>query len=480
MSNKMNVFSNNSMRKNIVLSFSAQIFSLITSFVLGFIVPKVIDELQYAYWQTFVLYVSYAGLLHFGIIDGLILRYSQYDYDNLDKTTIRSQLRVLLAIVSIFCFIGVIISASVADSNANRWITILVSVGIITKNLFAFGSYTFQMTNRIPEYTKAIIIQRVSYAALTIILLFLKTNDFRLLCFAELFGDFAGIVYSILKSSELYFGKFISVKDTLQETFKNITAGVFLLVANLSASLILGGAKMVVNWAWDDIVFGKVSFAFSISSLFLVFTSAVSVVLFPSLKRMDVEALPSLFLRIRRLVSLLLFTAMGFYYPLAFMLERWLPKYSLSLRYLGIILPMVVYSAKISLITDNFMKAYRKERVLFCINVSFVVLGAVLFLISAYSIKSLNALMLSVVFVLMVKSIYSEIYIMRLNDSIVLKDFFIEFFMTVIFILSTSCFGGVIGMFIYFMAVAVFIIMNRMIFLEFLQSFLKRTKKPFL
>ena len=56
--------------KNVVYSILAQIISLAVSFVLTLIVPKFIDEYQYAYWQTYVLYVGYVGILHFGILDG--------------------------------------------------------------------------------------------------------------------------------------------------------------------------------------------------------------------------------------------------------------------------------------------------------------------------------------------------------------------------------------------------------------------------
>ena len=58
--------------KNVVLSIVAQIVSLAISFITTLIVPRFIDEYQYAYWQTYVLYVGYVGVLHFGLLDGLV------------------------------------------------------------------------------------------------------------------------------------------------------------------------------------------------------------------------------------------------------------------------------------------------------------------------------------------------------------------------------------------------------------------------
>ena len=34
------------------------------------------------------VHVGYVGVLHFGLLDGIVLRYSQYDYDELDKPRI--------------------------------------------------------------------------------------------------------------------------------------------------------------------------------------------------------------------------------------------------------------------------------------------------------------------------------------------------------------------------------------------------------
>ena len=96
--------------KNITLSISVQIVSLLVGFVLGLIVPKFIDEYQYAYWQMYALYVSYVGIMHFGLLDGLMLRYSKYDYNELDKERVGSQFKLLVLISLIISTLGIVIS----------------------------------------------------------------------------------------------------------------------------------------------------------------------------------------------------------------------------------------------------------------------------------------------------------------------------------------------------------------------------------
>ncbi|MDE6791047.1 MAG: hypothetical protein K2J61_04925, partial [Clostridia bacterium] len=279
---------------NVILSITAQIISLAVSFVLTLIVPKFIDEYQYAYWQIYVLYVGYVGVLHFGLLDGLVLRYSKYDYEELDKRKILSQLQILLTFITTLSGIAVIV-ALIAIGGASKIIIILVAVGVITKNLVTYGSYMFQITNRISKYVIMIISQRLAYGLIVIILLALRVNNFYWYCIADLCGDCVGIIIAIIFNRGLFFGKLFPDKEALKELKLNISSGIILMMANWSAMLMIGGAKMIIQWRWDELLFGKVSFAFSVSNVFLVFVTAISVVLFPSLQRVDKDKLPSMY-----------------------------------------------------------------------------------------------------------------------------------------------------------------------------------------
>lgn len=222
--------------KNLIISLSAQVISLVTSFVLGFIVPKFIDEYQYAYWQTFLLYISYVTLLHFGLLDGIVLRYGQYDYDELDKPLMRSQFKLLLIVLSIIAFLICLFSFFFIE-DTNYYIIVLVACGIVTKNVFTYASYTFQITNRINIYALIVIAQRAVYAVFIIALLLFKVNDFYWYCIADLVGDICGILLGVFFSRGLYIGKSVSMKECFLEAKKNISAGIFLLIATFQLVL---------------------------------------------------------------------------------------------------------------------------------------------------------------------------------------------------------------------------------------------------
>lgn len=439
-------------RRGIFLSVLAQVISLAVSFLLNLIVPKFIDEYQYSYWQTYMLYIAYVGILHFGLLDGIVLRYSQYDYEELDQPRLRSQFQFLLTITTVASVLG-ILAASCFFENVSRIIVVLVSVSVITKNIFTYTSYSFQITNRIRQYAFLVIGQRSFYGIGIVLLLVLGVEHFYWFCIFDLCSDLFGVLLGSVYNKGLYFGKTVSLRETFAETAINIRSGIILLVANWSSVFLIGSAKMIVQWRWDELVFGKVAFAFSASNLFLSFVTAISVVLFPTLKRLEQDRLPTVYKSIRDLISPVLFWVMLFYFPGCLILEAWLPKYSESLIYLGILLPIIVYTSKVSLLTNNYLKAYRKEQSMLIVNLISIVLSVGVSLICAVVAENLKALLIGVVAVVMVRSIFSELVVMREIGIRFVADFLIEAVMTVCFVvcamlptmwLGCAIYGGIL------------------------------------
>ena len=465
--------SNNQIKKNLVISIFVQVISLIVNLLLNLILPKCIDEFQYAYWQTYFLYVGYVGVMHFGLLDGIVLRYSQYDYDQLDKPRIRSQFQLLLAINSLMTVIVMMISVLFA-SGANKYIFIFVAIGIISKNIYTYSSYTFQITNRISKYAILVISMRVFYGILIIILLCCKVNDFRYYCIADIISDLFGVVVASKFNKGLYFGKSLPIKEALNEFKINIASGVMLLISNWTANLLVGNAKMIIQWHWDELVFGKVSFAFSVSTFFLTFVNAISIVLFPSIKRMNTDELPSMYMSIRNIISPLLISVMIFYFPGCWALGIWLPKYADSFVYLGILMPILFFSSKVTLLTNNYLKAYRKEKVMLLINVVSVFIAFLVYSICVCIIDSLLAVLFMTVVAVMLRSVASEIIVMNIIKIEMKKDFIIEMFMTFIFMISSKFFNMYLGFAVYLVFLIIYYIIYRKNIMTFILKFRRR------
>jgi O-antigen/teichoic acid export membrane protein len=153
--------------KNVTMSVMAQVVSVLVGFVLNLVVPKFIDEYDYSYWQTFLLYSQYLGILHFGLMDGIVLRYAQYDYEELDKKSVRSQYLGIMAVDFVLSLGLLIWSLSVLEG-VNRVIGILLACTTCIEITYNYISFTFQITNRISRYVSYIAVYRVIYCVLVL------------------------------------------------------------------------------------------------------------------------------------------------------------------------------------------------------------------------------------------------------------------------------------------------------------------------
>lgn len=455
--------------KNVALSMLAQFISLTVSFILGFIVPKFIDEYQYSYWQTFLLYISYVALLQFGILDGIVLRYAQYDYDELDKLRLRSQLYLLLGMLSLIAVVLCVFSILFLHGTP-KYIVILVAGGILTKNLFTYTSYSFQITNRINLYALIVIAQRAVYAMMIVALLLARNNDFYWYCIADLVGDLFGILLGVIFTKDLYFGHSLALNDCINETKENISAGFFLTFASFAGGFLIVGSKTVIQWHWDPLLFGKLAFSFSVSMAFVSFVNAIGVVLFPSLKRMDEQDLPDMYGKLRNTFTIFIFVVLLCYFPGCWILEKWLPKYTESLPYLGVLLAMITFYTRLSFLTNNYLKAYRKEKQMFVINIVTVALGMGSFLLCAYVFNNLDLLLICVVFSIMMRSVISEIAVGRVIRKSFCKEYVIESLMTAGFIASVRLFSLWVGCAVYAGLLVVYFIINRKSVIAMLQA----------
>ena len=433
----MEKLSGKKIAKNMMLSVLAQAVSVLVGFVLNLIVPKFIPESDYSLWQSYLLYSQYLGVLHLGLMDGIVLRYARFDYDELDKNMVRSQYRVIMEL-DLLLSAGLLAIGCLLLRGDNRVLCILLACTVCIEITFNYISFTFQITNRITHYVAYIAVYRVIYCLLVLGCLAAGQSSYIWFCLVYLAADVAVILFFGLRySRRLLVGSMVPRARLLPELRTTLSAGVWLMLSSYAANFLVGSGKMVIQWRWGLLVFGKVSLAFSLTSFFLQFVTAISVVLFPSIKRMEPDKLPGMYCRIRQGISPLLFAAMLLYYPGCVLLRLWLPKYEASVSYLGMLLPLIIYTSKVSLLTNNYLKAYQQERTMLRINASCVAAGLALCALGAWVLNSLTAVLLLVLLSVMLRSMLSEAAVMRIIHVDLRREFVIEFALTAVFLIST-------------------------------------------
>lgn len=440
---------------------SSNFLTLAVSSIVILVVPRIIGVTEYGYWQLFMFYSGYLGIFPLGWLDGIYLRYGGEIYENLNKSLFKSQFTLLMLLQTVFAFTMVSI-AIIINNEQYSFILISLAAFLLIYVALSFCKFILQITNRLPEYSTVTILSNFIYVVLVIGLIVVNVRDFRTLIIAFIFGNFIALIYAIYTLKDIFCEKYTKGDFMpLHEAYLNIKVGSQLLIANVAAMLIIGVVRIGIQHGWCVAEFGKVSLTLSISNLLMVFINAISLIIFPKLKRIPQNKVHNLYSVIRNTLMPVVFIGMLIYFPLNYLIPLWLPKYASGLIYMSALFPMVVYQAKIELLSNTFMKALRMEHQLLVINVITLIVSVFLTSISVFGLHNLSTSVFVIIIVMGLRSTISEIYI---SNALHLKfslEIIIETFVIVGFILLSWYLPKMESFIGYIMILAIYFLIKR-------------------
>lgn len=448
--------------KNIAYSFSANLISLgISVFMVAF-VPKFLSVDDYGLWQLFLFYFSYLGFLHFGWEDGIYLRYAGKRFEELDRKTFVGQFYGVTAL-QIFLAVVVTVGSQIVVDDPVKRIALECAVWLAPfVNFTNLCNFVMQITNRIKDYAKFLLTERiVFFLGVVIFLLVLHRNEFRYMYYSKLFSMISLTLIGIYLCRSLLRPRFYPISQIFQEAKENLTVGSKLMLANIAGMLIIGIVRYGISMGWDVATFGRVSLTLGISNFLMVFITSVSVVFFPIIKRMDEDKRAAAYRTIRLSLDVVLFAALIGYYPLKCILAWWLPKYADSLIYMSVLFPVCVFESKLSLLINTYLKSMRQEALMLKINVVSVLVSLVVTFITVQIFHNLNITVLSIVCIYAFQCCLAECFINRLLQINLRKDIFIDLAMCSGFIVSGWFLDSIFCMVIYTIAYFAFILIHR-------------------
>ena len=201
------------------------------------------------------------------------------------------------------------------------------------------------------------------------------------------------------------------MSDANKDAIDNIKAGFPLMLSGFAAMLITGVSRQVIDIRWDISQFGKISLAITMMNFVLMFINQSSLVLFPSVKRMSNEGGIAFYNYVNRILNIVLPLIMIFYVPVGLVVCKWLPNYSDSVEYLGMMLPICLFDGKMSLLSNTYYKIMRLERQLLVINLCTFSLNVVFSIIGAFVFDSMRMIVFGLVLAIAIRSLISEMYL---------------------------------------------------------------------
>ena len=391
-------------KKSAILNVFRIVFSnLLTLFVgvlSSFMIPKVLSIDSYGYYKTFSLYISYCGLFHFGITNGVYLFFAGKKFENLDKKKTHSIITFIVILEFILSSILVLVSF-LSQLELNTKIVLL---------LVAFYNFVLQyesIQRNILEATKTfkyVSIVTVFKSLTTIVLLisfFLAARyytelekSFYLCCvFMILALCLSSLSYSI-KFRRIIFSRGQSLLETKKDIFLFMRIGLPMMICNLTGTLINSIDRQFVSIYFpieSSTSFSEYSFAYSMLAFITAATAAVTTVIYPYMKGKDSKRVIDFYPTFQMVI--VVFASISFlsFFVFSWLIPFFLPKYINSLSIFRVMLPNLAIDVCVTVVMHNYFKYFEMEKKFLLINVVILTLTIGLDFLAYYIIIANSA-----------------------------------------------------------------------------------------
>ncbi|WP_368256879.1 lipopolysaccharide biosynthesis protein [Enterococcus innesii] len=452
--------STKSVLKNINYTVTANFIVMGISILLNLIVPRYLGVNEYSYWQLYVFYSGYVGFFHLGWIDGIYLKIGGEKYSNLNKRDLGTQFWYLLIFQSVLALF-IIFFLLINNLPINRFLILsFTSFMLVITNCRTFILFILQSTNRIKEYAQLSRNDRYIYIVIICIYLINGGRNFVFLILIDVLSKLFLVLWGVYRIRDLIFVKWNPVKDTLESILNNIRIGINLMVGNIASMLIMGITRLLVERQWSIEVFGRLSLTISISNMFMTFINAIGVVMYPLLRRTDEKSLKKLYIGLRSLFVPFTYGILLTFIPLKYLLGAWLPQYTQSLVFMGILFPMIVYEGRMALLVSTYLKTIRREKIILIVNIITLVISLILSVITIYGLNSIYLTVVGIMLSLSLRCILAETLLLKKLEIKLKFKITVETLLTIIFVSVNTYANPALSFFIYLISYIIFILLN--------------------
>lgn len=350
--------------KDVLKVLSSNGMLMLSGFVISFLLPIKLPVEDFGYWQFYFFYSGFVGLFMFGFSDGIHLKYAGYNYESLDKKLFRTYFRVVLFLSILMCGVFILFVSVIID-NPDRMFTLLfISLNIIVFNVNGFFTHINQITSRFKYYSWGLTLDRIVFVLTIIPMFFLPFESYKHYIIVNIVSRLVVLFYNLLTSKDIIFGQSLDFKECLKHLADNFKVGIFLTLSAILSMFLVSFTRIIVDKYMGISAFGLYSFANSILSMAIQVVIAISTVLYPILRKTDKEKYGTFIQLSNQSILVLGSVMLCSYFPVGFLIQNYLPKYSPILEYLFCLFPLMIYQCKDQMVILTFYKALRLEKIM--------------------------------------------------------------------------------------------------------------------
>lgn len=393
---------------------ASSVLSLAASSAVALVLPKVLGVEEYGYFQFFLFWTTFAGVLTFGVLDGLHLRYAGLEYARLEGELMASQLRLVAVTQMVLAGVLVAVSATVVGSTDRAFVIGSAAVAALLLNVRGVPVVLLQATYRARAFSRLVVLERLTYLALLVAVLSLGSRDYRAMVACALIAFFLTMASGLWSIRDVALRRPVRWATAWREAAENAAAGLPLLISNVAALLVIGIMRLAIERHWGIAAFGGVSLLLSLAGLAVAVMNVVGLLIFPLFRRASAQELRESYATLSTVLSATLLGLLLVYYPLRLALELWLPAYAATWTYLILVLPLAVYESRQVLLLSTVLKVIRRERLLLAINLAMLAMAAVLAVLTTSVLSRFDFAIGSITALVLLRAAVTEITVGRL------------------------------------------------------------------
>lgn len=431
----------NTLKRGILTILVTNIINMVFKVFIYLFQPKFLSIETYAMIQTFTLYFSYAGLLHFGYVDGMYLKLGgKYIYSLNKKSLINdaSTLRGVELIVVVILLISSLIFKNT--------ILFFVSIALLPSNLTAYYRMMFQATGEFNKYGRIMNFNTLLLFVYNFILIVvLKIDNYIAFLTCEVLVYFLiwlFLEYNFRKLVGGTIGNPIAIKR--QYLIDNVRNGLPLTLGNLASNFFSSLDRWFVKILLSTSDFAYYSFAVSVETFLNVAITPVTITLYNYFCQHGESGKLN---KIKNMVIILAVFVVAAVFPAKFILEHFMQNYFVSFDVLLILFAAKIFSVIIQGVYVNMYKATRRQNIYLKKLIICIVIGAILNILAYFLTRanygfSIATFITIVIWFIMCKQDFKQI-VFRWREISFL------FFMAGCLVLCGKLLNSIIGLIIY-------------------------------
>ncbi len=456
----MNTFTTRKNIFNIIYSFLLNIFSitllLLTNFMLPILLQNNLDV--FGFFQLYLLFVSFSGFFHFGILDGALIVYTSKTYKNsLQKFyfPIISSLTLIEILVSSF----LIFFSLFIKSDTFRLIFQFSIINLLILIPKAALLTYFQILKRLEIFYMFELIQKLSFLIGFFLFFYINPNNlgFIELIFLDLISKFIPLAILFITQLKLIL-KYSFIKTNffilILESFK---VGFPIMINSIIGLSTISIIKFIFASFFSIDLFSNLTILFSFSNLIFLLLNFFYLYFVPILRGNSNLEPKKVYFLLKNGFSIFLLFFFFLYDFFVIVINYFFSESFIFIDYLYFIFPYILFGVIYNIATSVYIAVTMSQKKSLLINLIVFLFEIILLVIGIFFTTKLEYFLFISVFSIFLKVVLSEIFLSpelakyNLQESIALFFVFIFFLLYHLQYLSYIYF--LFFLFIYFIFV---------------------------